>query len=134
MTVTTYTYDDQTVSDLHKDAYGTRPGVTFMRLWKGLSPDDKQGLWDAMCIELEAEMAREKEAARKAYSVWINRMFVLAKDKGITPAEAIKQDVGEDVDGDYGFDYGYYCFRHGLEYKHADFIQQMVESVEDAVD
>jgi hypothetical protein len=129
----TYTYDDATVSDLHKAAYGDRPGAVFMRVWNGLSPDDKQGMWDHLCEKLEAEMAREKEAARKAYSVWINRMFVLAKDKGITTAEAIKQDVGEDVDGDYGFDYGYYCFRNGLEFRHADFIQQMVESVEDLV-
>jgi hypothetical protein len=44
----TYTYDDQTVSDLHEAAYGYRPGVIFMKVWQSLSPDDKQGLWNAM--------------------------------------------------------------------------------------
>jgi hypothetical protein len=44
----TYTYDDQTVSDLHYAAYGVRPGATFMRVWNGLPSDDKQGLWNAM--------------------------------------------------------------------------------------
>ena len=44
----TYTYDDQTVSDLHYAAYGVRPGARFMRLWHSLSQDDKQSFWNFM--------------------------------------------------------------------------------------
>jgi hypothetical protein len=66
----TYTYDDATVSDLHKAAYGDRPGAVFMRVWKGLSPDDKQGMWDYLCEKLEAEMAREKEEALQVTNLY----------------------------------------------------------------
>ena len=43
-----YTYNDQTVSDLHNAAYGVPAGWRFMHLWDSLSRDDKQGMWEAM--------------------------------------------------------------------------------------
>jgi hypothetical protein len=42
----THTYDDAAVLALHKDACGYLPGSVFMRVWNGLSPNDKQGMWD----------------------------------------------------------------------------------------
>ena len=120
----TYTYDDQTVSDLHKDAYGTRPGATFMRVWKGLSPDDKQGLWEAMCIELDREQEREREGHDRAWNAWIDRMFELAATQEISVGDAIRQDVKA---AEVGGDYGYYCFREGLSYDREAYIKATVE-------
>jgi len=124
MTVTTYTYDDQTVSDLHKDAYGTRPGARFMQLWKGLSPDDKQGMWESMCIELDRLQERELEGHDRAWSSWIDRMFDLAIAQEISVGDAIRQHVKA---ADVGGDYGYYCFREGLSYDREAYIKATVE-------
>jgi len=127
MTVTTYTYDDQTVSDLHKDAYGFRPGAVFMQAWKGMSPDAKQGMWDFLCSELEREMEQEKLAQLRSYELWVYLMTKTAKEKGVTFAEAVRQDVAEaDVNGDYG----YYCFQNGLSYDQELPIKAIVESAD----
>ena len=42
----TYTYDDQTFSDLHKEAYGCRPSSFAYGEWKTMTPDQKQDEWD----------------------------------------------------------------------------------------
>jgi len=120
----TYTYDDATVSDLHKDAYGTRPGAVFMRVWKGLSPDDKQGMWESMCIELDRLQERELEGHDRAWSSWIDRMFDLAIAQEISVGDAIRRHVKA---ADVGGDYGYYCFREGLSYDREAYIKATVE-------
>lgn len=119
-----YTFDDATVSDLHKDAYGFRPGATFMQAWKGMSPDAKQGMWDFLCSELESEMEREKLFETRSYEFWVHMMTKTAKEKGISFQEAIRQDVEEyQVNGDYG----YYCFQNGLAYDRELEIKRIVE-------
>jgi len=63
---TTYTFDDRIVSDLYKDAYGCRPGELFWYQWKTVSDDQKQSIWDSLCVELDREIARETEAHDRA--------------------------------------------------------------------
>jgi hypothetical protein len=121
----TYTYDDATVSDLHKEAYGFRPGAVFMQDWKGMSSDAKQGMWDFLCSELEREMEREKLAQERSLELWTNLMFKQAKENNITFSEAICQDV---KDANVGGDIGYYCFQQGISYEHEAWIKALVES------
>ena len=45
-----YTYDDQTYSDLHKDAYGYRPRNDG---WEYLSPVGKQIKWDSVMEDVD---------------------------------------------------------------------------------
>lgn len=63
----TYTYDNLTVSDLHKDAYGFRPSESFWMDWDRYNPAEKQARWDMMCQQLEWEM--EWEAKRQAAAI-----------------------------------------------------------------
>lgn len=62
----TYTFDEHIVSDLHKDAYGSRPSQSFWEYWTGSDDDRKQRIWDdllgALKREMEYERAREAEA------------------------------------------------------------------------
>jgi hypothetical protein len=44
----TYTFDENLISDLHKDAYGFRPDVSFWATFAAFNPDQKQALWDSM--------------------------------------------------------------------------------------
>lgn len=62
----TYTFSNELISDLHKDARGFRPGEYFWEEWTQ-SPDNvKQIIWDNLCDEMEASMAAQKEAEEKA--------------------------------------------------------------------
>ena len=57
-----FTYDDNTYSDLHKDAYGFRPRNDG---WDQLSPVGKQIRWESLCEALDRRIA-EDEAAEAA--------------------------------------------------------------------
>ena len=61
-----YTFDEQSVSDLHKDASGHRPGDGFWQMWSTASDDTKQTIWDGLLTDLEYSISSEKEADRQA--------------------------------------------------------------------
>lgn len=73
--MTVYTFDENIVSDLHKDARGFRPCEYFWEEWTQ-SPDDvKQSIWDSLIVELEEEIERVRqmeEAAIKDFESAIN--------------------------------------------------------------
>ena len=62
----TYTFDEDTVSDLHKDAYGFRPRANFWSAWAAFNGDQKQALWDSMCETLERNLELDRESERLA--------------------------------------------------------------------
>lgn len=65
MTNTKYTFDENTLSDLHKDARGHRPhGEYFWAHWNESDNDGKQAIWDVLSNELELTIA--EEAAQEA--------------------------------------------------------------------
>ena len=60
-----HTFDENTLSDLHKDARGFRPrSEYFWAEWNEASDDGKQAIWDGLCDEMvqsqEAEAAHER--------------------------------------------------------------------------
>lgn len=57
----TYTYDENIVSDLHKDAYGFRPLEGFWRHWNESTMDQKQVIWDKLLRDLDREIEAEKK-------------------------------------------------------------------------
>jgi hypothetical protein len=59
-----YTFDENIVSDLYKDAYGVRPGEFFWADWDACSDDAKQHLWDRL-VDVVGESVRNEEAQQK---------------------------------------------------------------------
>ncbi len=58
-----YTFCDETVSDLHKDAWGRRPNDSFWFHWNLGTDDAKQKMWDDLIDDMvknDAEEARIK--------------------------------------------------------------------------
>ena len=55
-----YTFDELSVSDLHKDAYGFRPSESFWREWQASDNDGKQELWDSMIDVLNSDLIDEE--------------------------------------------------------------------------
>ena len=73
-TDTTYTFDDQTVSGLHKDVYGIRPSERFWTHWNESTMDEKQALWDGLNAKLEQILAEEAEAEIAAMATFDDRI------------------------------------------------------------
>ena len=113
-----YTFDERIVSDLHKDARGFRPSVYWWDQWKLCSDDQKQVMWDSLCEELEAEIAREKTAQKQAYFSLMNRIdetLALGAGDVITALKWIMEaEQFDDYDLQYGADY--FCYHFGLAY------------------
>jgi hypothetical protein len=100
-----HTYDEQILSDLHKDARGFRPGEQF---WAS---------WDGLCQEVEDSIRQEQQQQARAQAAWeadIQRLIEIgAGDR----ATAIRWDM-EAMDARHGdhFDAGYYCYLRGIGY------------------
>ena len=80
-----YTFDANIVSDLHKDAYGVRPGEGFWRHWNESTSDEKQAIWDGLCDASQREADHERAMqveATKAFEVAIaTSIFFGAPDR-----------------------------------------------------
>ena len=65
-----YDWDDNLISDLHKDARGHRPSHGFMLMWKDLTPAQKQEKWDSLVEEMKQSQAEEQEMEKMALDVF----------------------------------------------------------------
>lgn len=110
-----YTFDDNTVSDLHKDAHGFRPSRGFWDFWSTASDDEKQVTWDNLIAALDAEIAREKEitAARVAkFEELVSTTIAAgARDR----ATALRWIIGS-YEGEAGGDLNYIEYLLGIPY------------------
>jgi hypothetical protein len=62
-----YAFDENIVSDLHKDAYGFRPSGSWWMMWNEASDLRRQEIWDDLIDALRAE--QEYEAERHARAI-----------------------------------------------------------------
>lgn len=116
-----YTFDENTVSDLHKDAYGFRPEAAFWTIFNAASDNEKQYIWDCLIEALDFTMnseANEKISAINAFEVEI----VTALDLGARSRDEAVRWVVESMDlDDMDLMYGgeLICFRKCLPYSMA---------------
>jgi hypothetical protein len=108
-----HTWDDNVVSDLHKDARRSRPGADWWARWRAMDADARQAEWDALCGELDQELARERLAEAAAQARWERHIDQLMAANRIDRATAIRWDMEAE---DCGGDVGYYCYRWGIGY------------------
>jgi len=113
-----YTFDDNIISDLHKDARGFRPSEYFWEEWTQ-SPDDiKQKIWDYLCEELEQSMKQQEADEAAALAEFTERVIDTqlagAGDMQTAIRWIIEGEDFSDIDYCYGADYCAYHF--GLAY------------------
>lgn len=116
-----YTFDENIVSDLHKDAYGNRPGEYFWAEWEACDNDGKQRIWDGLLDDLDRAVENEREMQIEAISDLEDRIkFMQSTIIGCTRDDAIRylHDV-YDTRGDVeylefhlGVPYGYLSGRN----------------------
>ena len=128
-----YTFDEQIVSDLHKDARGFRPSEYFWEEWSQCGDDTRQSMWDNLLEELAAETARQKDAYARAEIQFHQRvqgtMLAGAEDELTAIRWILEAEQITKFDLAYGSDYVAWHF--GLPYK-GEFDQQ-IQTVIDAI-
>ena len=128
-----YTFDEQIVSDLHKDARGYRPDEYFWEEWTQCGDDTRQSMWDNLLEELAAETARQLDAYARAEIAFHQRvqgtMVAGAQDELTAIRWILEAEQLSKFDLAYGSDY--VAFHFGLPYK-GEFDQQ-IQTVIDAM-
>ena len=113
MSTTEYTYCDDVISDLHKDAYGMRPGEGFWQRWSEATPAEKQEQWDWLCQVLERRMeeeaAQEKVCVERFEQHVLNTICMGARDRETALRWIMDASI---CNGDWEF----LCYEHGLPY------------------
>jgi hypothetical protein len=100
-----YTFDENIVSDLHKDAHGYRPREWFWADWHAADNDGKQRIWDELFVDLCESIEQEQRAQAAAIAATEKRIQeILDLVAGSTRADAIRfLDDAHDCRGDISF-------------------------------
>lgn len=114
-----YTFDEQVLSDLHKDAYGFRPrSEWFWNNWNSADNDGKQAIWDDLLEALDHTLRMEKEAEERAIEEFEHRVAETIRYGAGDRATAIRWIVDSlnlsECDKWYGSEY--ICYTLGLPY------------------
>ena len=93
-------FDENVISDLHKDAYGFRPDSSFWNTWAAFNVIQKQALWDSMLADLNRSILQEEEETQMAINKFEDRIENLMHD--CTNRSRIVQWImdSEDCNGD----------------------------------
>ena len=118
----TYTFDEQIVSDLHKDARGFRPTQYWWDHWSLCTGDQKQTMWDSLCRELEETMAAERAAEARAALALTERLEQMYELGAKSEVQALQWIMEAEEFDDFDLRYGpsYFCYHFGLNYSAAN--------------
>ena len=112
------TFDENTVSDLHKDAYGFRPREQFWSEWNSASNDLKQIIWNDLLVDLERAIELEdnqKLAAINAFELEIATAIDLGASSRDDAVRWVVQSMDlDDIDLMHGG--SYICYIKDLPY------------------
>lgn len=111
----TYTFDDSVLSDLHKEAFGFRPGASYYTHWRSLSDLEKQAEWEHLCMVAEQREQDEREAETRNYARWQTHIEELIQIGARDKATAIRWDMQAQKaePGEVSF----YCYARGLSWR-----------------
>jgi len=121
-----FTYSDDIISDLHKDAYGFRPSQRFFEDWAEYTPAEKQECWDMLCEEMERSMKEQAESEAAALVEF--RKIVAAQMAlcNVTWTKAVDYLAdAEDCDIEYDQDFDYFLWNQGIGYEDRDRIRKL---------
>lgn len=113
-----FTYCDDTISDLHKDARGFRPSEYFWEEWTQSPQEAKQRIWNNLIEELAYNQKEEEriEAANLAkFREQVAATMKFCDCNWKKAVEFLADAEGEDIDNDQSFDYFLWCQGIGFE-------------------
>jgi len=109
------TFDEDSVSDLHKDAFGFRPSEIWWADWGSMNDVGKQEEWDNLLVWLDRENAREaayqKDMITKFEASVENVITSGAPDRKTAIRWLVKaSDCNDDME--------YFAWKNGLPYNY----------------
>ena len=117
--MTKYTFCDNTVSDLHKDAWGRRPSNSFWFHWNCGTNDAKQKIWDELVNDMvsndEAEAQTKKDNASNFY-LRIKEVCKLGASNYRTAIRWILE--ADELEHDQYYEGGQLVWEYNLAYRH----------------
>ena len=81
-----YTFDENIVSDLFKDAHGFRPSGSFWVTWEQASNLRKQIIWDDLVDDLNRSVDRERRAHEHALDRFEGLVYTIADARNLVAA------------------------------------------------
>lgn len=113
-----YNFDENTVSDLHKDARGYRPREYFWAEWNNATDMDRQAIWDGLIRELNAEIERERSMEAQAILSFQARICETRALGAATDEEAVRWILEAEGLDEHDLAYGadYVAWHFGLPY------------------
>jgi len=109
----TFTYSDDIISDLHKDARGYRPREAFMEMWNESTPETKQDVWDMLCEEMEISM-KEQEAAEATALVKFRKILRSVMDVASCNWKVALRYLVDAENLDVNLELDYFLWNHGI--------------------
>lgn len=108
-----YTFDENIVSDLHKDARGIRPSGYWWTMWEEASDLRRQEIWDGLLDELSYAQEHERQAQANAMERF-EKMVAKTMEHGAADRETALRWImdASTCNGDWE----YLCYKHGLPY------------------
>lgn len=129
MTKVTYTYEDNLISDLYKDAYGYRPDQWWMMLWSGQTPGWKQMEWDRLCDVMNESIEMEKQMEKVSLDEFKKTLRATMKTTGTNWKRALSfLAQAEDIDIEANSqEFSHFLWRHGIGYEDRNKICKLYE-------
>jgi len=121
----THTYDESLVSDLHKDAYGFRPGTQYWTDWSFMTAAEKQTEFERLMQAAREEDDRQAKREHEAYLAWSVDITELMAQHDISEARAIIWDMQNYVSGIE--DLSLYCYKRGLSWSIEMEIEKLIK-------
>jgi len=87
---TTFSYDFDSFSDLHKDAYGRRPGNYFYEWLEKATDEERQSEWNFLCQEANLREQTRREEEAKAWVEFDHMVERMMDDNRIDRATTVR--------------------------------------------
>ena len=108
-----YTFSNDIISDLHKDAYGFRPSQRFFDDWNSYTDAEKQEVWDLLVQQMEYN---QKEEARIEADnlVKFRELIRSVMDTASCNWKTALRYLADSENLDVNFELDYFLWGHGL--------------------
>ena len=113
-----YTFSDDIISDLHKDARGFRPSEYFWEEWTQSPDDSKQKIWDMLCDEMKQNQIAERAAEEQAivsFRKSVAGVMKIANCNWKVAVRYLADAEGDDINCEQGFDF--FLWKQGIGFE-----------------
>jgi hypothetical protein len=124
-------YDENIISDLHKDVYGFRPRQDWWQHWNSVPEASKQAIWDYLCDECDAQIVAQKvrdDEALKDFEVRVDQMIQLGAADRDTAILWIVDSL-DLTENDLWYGAEYVCHRLNLSYDNYGLFKEAVDEL-----